>query len=298
MLRVQLLILLLSCFLSANAQSPFVVYKASRGVILQSFNKGKMIETKDPVRGTPVFNEDKFELKDERYFIKIKDNKGEIYSHSGKGTISPIDIVNQQKYNLFDRFLNLLLNTSKELGFNVTPVHTTQCVTHKGGKDASVDNNIDSISNAIATMIAEDIYESNYFQGVDIKRYYYDDESYHYLIKNNDSSEYAFVLYTVSKDSIYKHDEVIIQDDEYIRPSKIEFFPLCHNSMIPLNYITMSSVGEEDYRTGYLILFKRSDIYEDVESSIWDYKRFINWEIIEKELFYQGNIDRVLLIRR
>lgn len=236
-------------------------------------------------------------MKDERYSVKIKDKKGEIYSYSGKGTIYPKDIVNQQKFNLFDRFFNLLLDTSKELGFNVTPVHTTQCVTHKGGKDGLMDNTIDSISCAVATAIAQDVSNNNYYPGVDVKRYYCDDESYNYYIKNNDSSLYAFVLYTVSKDSIYKHDEVIVREDEYIRPSNIEFIPLYKNSTLKLDYFTMSAENEEDSRTCYVLLFKRSDLYEDVESGIYDYKRMINWSIIEKELIYQGNIDRVLFIK-
>lgn len=289
--------MLLLCSLSTNAQSPFVVYKASRGVILQSLNKGTITAIKDPVRGTPVFYDDSFVLKDERFSVKIKDKKGEVYTYSGKGTIYPKDIVNQQKFNLFDRFFNLLLDTSKELGFNVTPVHTTQCVTHKGGKEALTDNTIDSISYVIATVVSQDISNNNYHPGVKIQRDYCDDESYNYYIENNDSSLYAFVLYTVSKDSIYKHNEVIVREDEYIRPSSIEFIPLNKNSVLKLDYFTMGTEGEEDSRTCYVLLFKSSDLYEEVASSIYDYKRMINWSIIEKKLIYQGNIDRVLLIK-
>lgn len=275
------------------AKSPFVVYKASRGVILQSSKDGSLIN--DPVRGTPVYDDDMFILNDEHYSIKIKEvNSGEIYTFSGKDKITAIDIANQQKYNLFDGFLRFLLSQSKEFGFNTSPVLTSQCVTSKGGTNESA--SIDSISNVIALNITEYIQSGQYYNGVVAKKEFTDEEMYSYVVTNKDTSTYALVLYTVSKENmVVRHNDVIAYVLDDVRPSKIELIPLPGNNTLKLDYFCMSN---DDDRTCYVILFNRSDFYKELnKSSFYDYMRLINWEIIERELIYQGNVERVLYIK-
>ena len=66
---------------SQNSQLPYIVYNASKGVILKS---SVYHEEFYPVRGTKLYEKDTFLLKDERYFVKIKDSEsGEISNYGG-----------------------------------------------------------------------------------------------------------------------------------------------------------------------------------------------------------------------
>lgn len=276
------------------AQNRFVVYKASRGVVLQSSDQSI---NKDLKRGTPIFDDDKFLLNNEHFYIKIKEiNSGEIFSFSGRDTLTAKEIANQQKYYLFDKFRKFLLSQTSEFGFNVSPITTSQCVTSKGGKNFS--ESIDSLSYIIASNITTDIQTDCNYHGVVIQKEFIDDDIFNYVVVNNDTSTYALVIYSVGKDGLNKHNNVITYESGSFRPSKIEYYYLPGKFALKLDYFCLSST-DDDERTLYAILFNPSDLYVKTEHSlIYDYECLINWSIIERGLKFIGNDERVIFIRK
>ena len=289
------LLVLCSSFSGQNDELPYIVFNASKGVILKS---AKTNEEFYPVRGTKLFENDLFLLKDERYFVKIKNTtNGEIYTFNGKGNISTRQIVNTQRYNAFDRFCSFLFSLAKEMGFNTTPLRTSQCVTYKG------DNiNIDSLSSQIASQIHKAIADSIYNTKVDIRKIYSsDNKSFHYAVQNNDSINYAMTLYTVTSDSIVHSQKIIVNKSGHYRTDEIAYIPLIGNYTLNLDYFSIAT-DEYDNITSYVILFNPEDFYSQLEIKdlLTDeiYKCSLNWDLIIKELIYQGNANRVIYIKK
>lgn len=288
-LKYILLLLFLHLHLYANAKSPYIVYNTSRGVVLLSSKYGEIV---NPVRGTEVFDVDHFKLNDDRFVVKIKDTKsGEVYSYSGKGTVSPRDIISVQRYSLFNKFISFFSFQAKESGFNTAPVYTSQCVTDKGPKEQL---NNDSISHNIATIINKAIANNSYANVVDVtKNYSSDKETFYYSVQNNDSTDYYFVIYTIGEDGIVnKHNRIILQESGQYRSDEIAFIPLKRQTTLDLLYFTMDATDEEDNRTCYIIIFNPLNYFRKQDNG--RYANNINWNIITKELIYQGNVNRVL----
>ena len=284
-------LVILTLFLTPNlnAEAPYIVFNASRGVILQSTIYGDII---NPVRGTEVYIDDFFNIKDERYVVKIKDTKsGEIYSYTGKGVISSDIIVNSQTYNLAKKFFSFLSMQAEESGFNTTPVLTSQCVTQKGNNDNYSLDLTDLISNEINASINEDQY---YSEVSACKVVNPDEESYYYSLFNQDTIDYAFILFTVENDgSIFKHNKIIVNESNGYRSDEIEFIPIHKGVEIVLSYFLMS-IEEGIDRTCYVIIFNEKDFFQKQNNG--KYIKQLDWNIIEKNLIFQGNVERVIKI--
>lgn len=282
----------------ANAQiasgkdAPYSVYNVTRGVILYSQIYGKVV---NPVRGIPVYNKDRFEVSDRRYYVKIKDKRsGEIYTLSNKkGLFSPKDIVNKQRFNLFSQFLKFQI---KEIGFNIAPITTSQCVTHKGLISDSEKFPKDSLDEFVYDQVKKSISDSLYNKDVRVGKIYSDgSEEFYYSIQNNDSINYAFNIYTVGVDNdVYIHNDIMIKDSTQYKSDAVEYFFLKGKSKIDLTYFLMSAMTD-DNRTCYVLLFDPTHFYEKMGDGT--YKKLINWKNIAKELKYQGDTSFVIQIK-
>ena len=286
---------------SQNSQLPYIVYNASKGVILKS---SVYHEEFYPVRGTKLYEKDTFLLKDERYFVKIKDSEsGEIYTFKGKGKRTPMQIVTNQRYNSFDKFFSFLRSIEEEIGFNTTPIRTSQCVTHKGGAEKEQG---DSLSLIIASQINKAISDNIYNTSIDIRKAYSpDNESFYYSICNNDSIHYAIALYTVTKDNRINSHRIIVNTLGRDRNDGIAYIPLISNYTLNLDYFSIAA-DEEDNITCYVLLFHPEDFYtkeepeHDEEGNYNEdiYACSLDWNLILKELIYQGNNNRVIYIKK
>ena len=297
-LRNLVLILVLQISLPICAQNvlpynklPYVVYNATRGVVLKSPARGEEFY---PVRGTQLFERDTFLLKNERYVVKIKDKRsGEIFSwNKGKGAITPLQIVSQQRYDGTDKFFSFLTSLAKETGFDPEPVRTSHGVLHKGRTEETQD----SLSLAIASQIRDAISDNQYVQSVSVSKVYSQDTTFCYSIQNRDTISYAMVLYTVTKDSVFRHNDIIVFEYERARPDKIEYLPLVSNHTLNLDYFSLSAAEGEEERTCYVILFNPTDFYTKTEEDTYEF--VLNWETLAKELTFQGDVSRGLYIRR
>lgn len=285
--------------LGGNPDSPYTVFNRSKGgVVLTSYKFGTI---NNPVRGTQVFNNDRFKI-DMGCYVSIKDTKsGEIYKYdSESNNISPLQIINSQRYNSYNRFSSFLKSVAKELGFEVSPVRTSQCIIHKG---SHVENeSIDSLSIAISLRIKNAIQDSIFFNNVIVDYNYYNDKSFNYIIQNNDSIGYAFVVYTVGKTGdTSKHNKILVQNNlGEFKPDNIEFLLLPPNYRLILDYFLLESPTDDDNRTLYILLFNPADFYEG-QIGINEEEKFnsiVNWRIIESELKYRGNVNIPIFLKR
>lgn len=289
MKKVLTIILVVSQLLmSSDSKSPFVVYNASNGVVLHSRHLKDSIIT--PVRGTEVYLEDTFELRDERYEVRIKDTKsGEIFSFSGKAIVTPKQIVDASKVTLFRRFLSFIALQAEEFGFNISPVYTSQCVSYKG----HIESSGDTLSQDISLQIKSSIVDSVYCDDIRCSKILNGDGTYYYSIKNMSSTDYGFVLYTVGADNIcYDHSSVVLSLSDIYAYDEIEYMLLVKNSTLDLTYISMA---EEDLKnTCYVIVFNPKDFY--LQSDAGHYVAKIDWSLVEKELVNQGGSEYVIRI--
>lgn len=281
----------LSLPLFAQNSLPYVVYNATKGVILKSLVRGDEFY---PVRGTQLFERDTFLLKNDRYVVKIKDKRsGEIFTwNKGKGTITPLQIVNQQRYDLTDKFFSFLVSLAKETGFETESKRTSHGVLNKGRQEEIQD----SLSLAIASQIRDAILGNKNVESVSVSKAYSQDTTFCYSVQNRDTINYAMVLYTVTKDSVFRHDDILVDELGRPRPDKIEYLRLIPNYTLNLDYFSLSAVEGEEERTCYVILFNPTDFY--IKKKKNKYERLINWDILSKELVFQGDVSRVLYIKR
>lgn len=273
-----------------DAKAPYVVFNASKEVVLFSSKYG---ERNNLVRGTEVYENDYFILKDERFSVSIKDTRsGEIYTFEGKGEkVYPIDIVSSQQFSLFKKFISFLTYQADESGFNTKPVYTSQCVGIKGDVKESDIN----LSNNLAAQVKHAIKDSTYFQDVYVfKTYSPDNESYFYTVQNADTTNYAFVVFTLNRfNEVNNHSQIIVQESGQFRSDNIAFIPLSGHSSLDLNYFIMSTL-EDDVRTCYVIVFKPDVLFEQQNDG--KYKYVHDWEHISNELIYQGDVCKVIYI--
>lgn len=291
-LRIISIILVLQWSLPICAQNllPYDVFKATKGVILKSFVRNDEFF---PVRGTKLYERDTFLLKDNRYVVKVKDRRnGEVFTwNRGKGLITPLQIVSLQRYDNTKKFFSFLASIAEETGFDTKPVRISQGVLQKGGPE----NKPDSLSLNIATNIRNSIADSIYVDNVRISKVYSPDSTFYYLVQNCDTINYAMVLYTVTKDSVFRHDDILWDEWGRIRPDALEYLRLIPNHSLKLDYFSLDGT-EEDDRTCYVLLFNPSDFYISKENGTYDF--LIDWKTILKELIFQGNENRVLLIKK
>lgn len=272
--------------------SPYLVFNASKGVILKSSKHG-IIE--NPRRGTEVYKDDVFSLRDERYYIKIKDRySGEIHSFNGKANITPKEIVNSDKYGQFEKFASFILSLAEEFGCETSPIRTSQCVSHKGGGNEPND----SLSSIVALQIRKAIDDSLYSSIIDINKVYTEErESFTYSIMNKDTACYAAVIFTVGNDNVaYNHNEIIIKKGEDFSPDALECIRLIGHYQINLSYLEFSALNNDDNRTCYVLFFKTDDFYNKRYSGKFD--KIMNWKSIAEELTYQGDVRRAIYISR
>lgn len=299
-LRNILIVVFLQMCFYANAQNqqlPYVAYNASKGVILKSSGYHEEFY---PVRGTKLFEKDTFLLKDEHCFVKIKDvESGEIFTFKGKGKRTPRQIANDYRYDSYDKFLSFLETIIIEVGFNTAPVRTTQCVTPKGKNGTKEDSLSLNVASQVKIAISDSIYEP----GVEVGNVNsLDNETFYYSVRSKekkDSIEYAIAVFTVGKNNIVNKHRLLI--NKYGRPrlDGIEYIPLIPNHTLNLSYF---SFAKDDSITCYVLLFNPVDFYKKKEKkSAKDddtYDCLLNWDLITKELIYQGNVNRVIYIKR
>lgn len=288
---VFIIVLLISVPICAQNMLPYVVFNASKGVILKSPTHGEEFY---PVRGTKLFEKDTFLLKDNRYIVKIKDKRnGEIFTwDKGKGAITPQQIVSQQQYDRPKKFLSFLISLADELGFDTKPVRTSQGVTTKGTKEETSD----SLSLVMASQIRDDISNSKYVESISVSKVYSKDTTFCYSIQNRDTINYAMVLYTVTNDSTFRHNDILEYNQGRIRPDKIDYLRLIPGYTLNLDYFSLSAAEDEDERTCYVLVFNPEDFYIKKEND--KYNRLLNWETLSAELKFQGDINRVILLKK
>ena len=270
---------------------PYVVFNATQGVVLKSPARGEEFY---PVRGTKLFERDTFLLKNNRYVVKIKDKRsGEIFKWGkGKGAITPLQIVDLQRYDLTDMFFSFLVSLAKETGLETESKRTSHGVLNKGRKEEPQD----SLSLAIASQIRDAISGNKYVESVSVSKVYSQDTTFCYSVQNRDTINYAMVLYTVTKDSVFRHNDIIVFEYGRPRPDKIEYQPLISNHTLNLDYFSLSAAEGEDERTCYVLLFNPTDFYLEKDSD--RYERLINLDILSKELVFQGDVSRVIYIKK
>lgn len=270
---------------------PYVVFNATKGVVLKSPARGEEFY---PVRGTKLYESDTFLLKDNRYVVKVKDKRnGEIFSwDKGKGEITPLQIVNQQRYDKSDKFRSFLISLAQETGFDTEPVRTSQCVLPKGG----LEEKQDSLSLAIASQIRDAILDKKYVETVSVSKVYSQDTTFYYSIQNRDSTNYAMVLYTVTNNDVFRHNDVLVYELGRVRPDGIDYLRLIPGYTLNLDYFYLSAEEGEDEKTCYVLLFNQDDFYIKKEAD--RYERLLDWNVISKELIFQGEISRVLYLTR
>ena len=270
---------------------PYVVYNATEGVVLKSPARGEEFY---PDRGTQLFERDTFLLKNDRYVVKIKDKRsGEIFKwDKGKGAITPQQIVSQQRYDLTDKFFSFIISLRGVIGFPTEPVRTSHGVLHKGRPEETQD----SLSLAIASQIRDAISDNQYVESVSVSKVYSQDTTFSYSVQNRDTINYAMVLYTVTRDSIFRHDDIRIYEYGRIRDDKIDYLRLIPNNTLNLDYFFLSAAEGEEERTCYVLLFNPTDFYTKKKND--RYESLLNWETLSKELTFQGNVSRVLYIKK
>lgn len=292
-LRNLVFIIVLQISLPICAQNilPYVVYNATKGVILKSPARGEEFY---PVRGTKLFERDTFLLKDNRYVVKIKDKRnGEIFTwDKGEGAITPLQIVSQQRYDGADKFFSFLKSLADETGFDTKPVHTSHGVLHKGIPEETQD----SLSLAIASQIRDVVLDGKYVESVSVSKVYSKDTTFCYSIQNRDTINYAMVLYTITKDSVFRHNDILVYDLGRVRPDKIDYLRLIPGYTLNLDYFSLSATEGEDERTCYVLLFNPENFYIKKEND--KYERLIDWNILSKELKFQGDVNRVIFLKK
>lgn len=292
-LRNLVFIIVLQISLPFCAQNvlPFVVYNATKGVILRSPARDEEFY---PVRGTKLFERDIFLLKDNRYIVKIKDKRnGEIYTwDKGKGAISPLQIVSQQRFDRVYKFFSFLKSLADETGFDTKPVHTSHCVLHKGMPEETQD----SLSLTIASQISDAVLNGKYVESVSVSKVYSKDTTFCYSIQNRDTINYAMVLYTVTKDSVFRHNDILVYNLGRVRPDKIDYLRLIPNNTLNLDYFSLSATEGEDERTCYVLLFNPEDFYIKKEND--KYECIVDWNILSTELKFQGDANRVIFLKK
>ena len=90
--------------------------------------------------------------------------------------------------------------------------------------------------------------------------------------------------------------DIIVFEYGRLRPDKIEYLPLISNHSLNLDYFSMSAARGEDGQTCYVLLFNPTDFYLKKDND--RYERLINWDILSKELMFQGDISRVIYLRK
>lgn len=270
---------------------PYVVFNATQGVVLKSPARREEFY---PVRGTQLFEKDTFLLKNDQYVVKIKDKRsGEIFKWDrGKGAITPLQIANQQRYDLTDKFFSFLVSLAKETGFETESKRTSHGVLHKGRQEES----IDSLSLAIASQIRDAISGTQYVESVNVSKVYSQDSTFCYSVQNRDTINYAMVLYTVTKNGVFRHNDIIVFEYGRPKPDKIEYLPLISNYTLNLDYFSLSAAKGEEERTCYVLLFNPTDFYLEKDND--RYERLINWDILSKELVFQGDVSKVIIIQK
>ena len=293
---VYIIVLQISLPICAQNKLPYnelsyVVFNATQGVVLKSPARREEFY---PVRGTQLFEKDTFLLKNDLYVVKIKDKRsGEIFKWDrGKGAITPLQIVNQQRYDLTDKFFSFLVSLGKETGFETEPKRTSHGVLNKGRQEKTQD----SLSLAIASQIRDAISDNKYVESVSVSKVYSQDTSFCYSVQNRDTINYAMVLYTVTKDSVFRHNDIIVFEYGRPRPDKIEYLPLISNHTLNLDYFSLSAAKGEDERTCYVLLFNPTDFYTKKENDTYEF--LLNWETLSKELKFQGDVSRVIYIKK
>ena len=291
--RNLLLIITLQISLPFYAQNllHYIVYNATKGVVLKSPVRGEEFY---PVRGTPLFEKDTFLLKNNRYVVKIKDKRsGEIFTwDKGKGAITPLQIVSQQRYDGTAKFFSFLVSLAKETGFDTEPVRTSHGVLHKG----RIEESQDSLSLTIASQVKNAICEGKYVESVSVNKVYSQDTTFSYSVQNHDTINYAMILFTATKDSVFRHDDILVYELGRVRPDKIEYLPLIHNYTLNLDYFSLSAAVGEEERTCYVMLFNPTDFYVKKENE--RYESIINWNVILKELTFQGDVSRAIFLKK
>lgn len=270
---------------------PYVVYNATKGVILKSTSRGEEFY---PVRGTQLYEKDTFLLKDNRYVVKIKDKRsGEIFTwDKGEGAITPLQIVSLQRYDGANKLFSFFLFLAEEMGFETKPVRTSQGVIKKGRAEETQD----SLSVKTAYQIKNAISDSIYVSDVFVNKVYSQDSTFFYSIQNRDTINYAMVLYTVTKEGVFRHDDIIVYELGRPRPDEIEFLRLIPNYTFNFDYFSFSAADGENDRTCYVLLFNPSDFYIKKEND--KYESLIDWDVVSKELTYQGDICKVIYLRK
>lgn len=269
---------------------PYVVYNATKGVVLKSPARSEEFY---PVRGTQLYERDTFLLKDNRYVVKIKDKRnGEIFSwDKGKGAITPLQIVSQQRYDGADKFFSFLVSLAKETGFDTEPVRTSHGVLHKGGPEETQD----SLSFAIASQIRDAISDEKYVETVSVNKVYSQDTTFCYSVQNRDAINYGMVLYTATKDSVFRHNDILVYELGRVRPDEIDYLRLIPGYTLNLDYFSLSAAEGEEERTCYVLLFNPTDFYTKKENDTYEF--LLNWKILSKELIFQGDVSRVIFLR-
>lgn len=270
-------------------KTQYEVFKVSKGVVLVSTKYGKIT---NPVRNTYVNKDDKFELADERYFVKLRDSTGQIYTYTGKGYVSALQIVNGDKYTNFERFLQFLFSLAQDSGFNTTPICTSQCVTEKGRLNSL---GTDSLSFIVAANVKQAISDTCYFSNVLLtKKNLPDNETFNYVIQNKDTTNYVFTIYTVDKNgSVNNPNRIIVKESTEFRFDEISFIPLLNQNSIDLTYFTMAELGVEN-NTCYVLLFNLNKIWKKQQNGKYP---SLDWNLITREFTYQGDVNRVILIQ-
>jgi len=279
----------LSLPLFAQNVLPYVVYNATRGVVLKSPARGEEFY---PVRGTQLIENDTFLLRNNRYVVKIKDKRsGEIFTwNKGKGAITPLQIVSRQQYDVTSKFFSFLVSLAKETGFDTESKRTSHGVLDKGKPEETQD----SLSLAIVSQIRNAISDDKYVESVSVSKVYSQDTTFCYSVQNRDTINYAMVLYTVTKDSVFRHNDILVYEKGRVRPDKIEYLRLIPNYTLNIDYFSLSAAEGEEERTCYVLLFNPTDFY--LKKNNDRYERLINWGILSKELEFQGDISRVIYL--
>ena len=279
------------CAQEKPVELPYVVFNATKGVILKSPTRCKEFY---PVRGTQLFEKDTFLLKNNQYVVKIKDKRnGEIFTWAkGKGAITPQQIVDQQRYDVTDKFFSFLVSLAKETGFETESKRTSHGVLHKGSQEDA----LDSLSLAIASQIRDAISDGKYVESVSINKVYSKDTTFYYSVQNLDTINYAMVLYTVTKDSVFRHDDIRVDELGRVRSDKIEYLRLIPRYTLNLDYFSLSAEEGENERTCYVLLFNPEDFY--IKKKNDKFERLLDWSIISTELKLQGEVNRVIFLKK
>ena len=153
----------------------------------------------------------------------------------------------------------------------------------------------DSLSLAIASQIRDAISNSKYVESISVGKVYSQDTTFCYSVQNRDAINYAMVLYTVTNDGVFRHDDIIVYEWGRPRPDKIDYLRLIPDYTLTLDYFSLSAESEDE-RTCYVLLFNPTEFYTKKESD--KYECLIKWEILSKELIFQGDVNRVIFLKK